>query len=106
MPADLVADTELGRPEPLRVGIARLLAELGHPVTRVADEVGVRMPSPGEAQELQIATGVPVLSVQRTAFDGSDAPVLTVSALLPGDRHELRYDVVVDAEGDSGPADG
>lgn len=98
LPADLVADTELGRPEPLRVGVERLLAEIGHPVARVADEIGVRMPSPVEAQQLQIATGVPVLSVQRTAFDGSDAPVLTISALLPGDRHALHYDVALQTD--------
>jgi len=95
LPADLVADSPLGMPGPLGTGVVRLLAELGYPIRRVADEVGVRMPSPAEAQELQIATGVPVLSLQRTAFDGADAPVLTVSALLPGDRHVLRYDAAV-----------
>lgn len=95
MSAALVADTDLGRPEPLRVGLARLLAEIGHPIGRVTDEIAVRMPSPTEAQELQIASGVPLLSVQRTAFDDSDSPVLTVMALLPGDRHALRYEVAL-----------
>jgi GntR family transcriptional regulator len=66
VPAALVADSPLGMSAPLRDGVVHLLAGLGHPVSRVADEIGVRMPSPGEAQELQIATGVPVLSVQRT----------------------------------------
>lgn len=100
MPAAMVADTELGRPEPLRVGLAHLLAELGHPLSRVTDEIGVRMPAPVEAQELQIATGVPLLSVQRTAYDRTDAPVLTVVALLPGDRHALRYDAAVGVVGE------
>lgn len=95
MPADLVADSPLGMPGPLPTGVVGLLADLGHPIRRVADEIGVRMPSPAEAQELQIATGVPVLSVQRTAFDQGDTPVLTISALLPGDRHVLRYDAAI-----------
>lgn len=95
MPAELVHDSPLGMPGPLGTGVVRLLADLGHPIARVADEIGVRMPSPAEAQELQIATGVPVLSVQRTAFDGGETPVLTIAALLPGDRHVLRYDAAV-----------
>ncbi|CAN5822923.1 GntR family transcriptional regulator [soil metagenome] len=99
MPAVMVADTALGRSEPLQMGVARLLAEIGHPVVRTNDEIGVRMPSPAEAQELQIATGVPVLTVQRTAFDDGGEPVLTVTALLPGDRHVLRYGVAVDTDG-------
>jgi GntR family transcriptional regulator len=106
LPADLVGDSPLGMPGPLATGVVGLLADLGHPIRRVADEIGVRMPSPAEAQELQIATGVPVLAVQRTAFDGRDAPVLTVSALLPGDRHVLRYDAVSTADDEfADPAD-
>lgn len=97
LPAELVADSPLGVPGTLGASVARLLDELGHPVRHVADEIGVRMPSPTEAQELQIATGVPVLAVQRTAFDDADTPVVTISALLPGDRHVLRYDAALSA---------
>lgn len=93
--ADLAADTELARSVPLRAGVAAVLADLGRPITRHSDEITVRMPSPVEAQELQIATGVPLLSVLRTAHD-ADAAVLVTSVLLPGDRHTLRYDLVVD----------
>lgn len=94
--AALVADTDLARPGPLQLGLARLLAQIGRPLARLNDEVGVRMPSPVEAQELQIATGVPVLLVQRTAYDHQDDPVLTMTALLPGDRHTLRYHLAVE----------
>ncbi len=105
MSVELIGDTDLVRPEPLRVGVARLLAEIGHPPVRVTDEIGVRMPSPAEAQELQIATGVPLLSVQRTAYDEADSPVLTASTLLPGDRHTLRYDVAVELFVEDPPPD-
>lgn len=97
LPAELVANSPLGVPGTLGASVARLLDELGHPVRHVADEIGVRMPSPSEAQELQIATGVPVLAVQRTAFDDAETPVVTISALLPGDRHVLRYDAALSA---------
>lgn len=105
LPADLVADSPLEMPGPLTTSVVGLLADLGHPIGRVADEIGVRMPSPVEAQELQIATGVPVLAVQRTAFDRHETPVLTVSALLPGDRHVLRYDAAVTTVDGGGLAD-
>lgn len=101
VPAELAGDSPLAHPGRLKTSVAGLLSELGHPVRRVSDEIGVRMPTPGEAQELQIATGVPVLTVQRTAFDGGDDPVLTVVALLPGDRHTLRYDLAVEMADDA-----
>lgn len=95
VPERLAEGTALADPAPLRAGIAEQLAELGHPVSRLSDEIGVRMPTPAEAQELQIATGVPVLTVLRTAFDPDDRAVVAVTALLPGDRHVLRYDAAV-----------
>ena len=93
--ADVVGGSSIEQPGPLRVGLASELAELGHPLARLDDEVGVRMPTPSEAQELQIATGVPVLTVLRTAFDESGTPVLAMTALLPGDRHVVRYGMTV-----------
>lgn len=93
--ADRVGGSDAERTGPLRVGLVNALAELGHRLVRLDDEVGVRMPTPGEAQELQIATGVPVLTVLRTAFDEGGLPVLAMTALLPGDRHVLRYDMAV-----------
>ena len=103
LPARLAGDSPLAHTGRLGTSVAGLLSDLGHPVQRVSDEIGVRMPTPAEAQELQIATGVPVLAVQRTAFDEADDPVLTVVALLPGDRHTLRYDLTV--ETDEAPGD-
>lgn len=101
VPAELAGDSPLAHPGRLETSVAGLLSELGHPVQRVSDEIGVRMPTPVEAQELQIATGVPVFTVQRTAFDTGDDPVLTVVALLPGDRHALRYDLAVEMGADA-----
>jgi len=98
LPAILADDSDLQRPSPLEEGIARVLERLGHPIVHHTDEITVRMPSPGEAQELQIATGVPVISVVRTTFDARDAPVCATVALMPGDRHTLRYDVIVEIQ--------
>jgi GntR family transcriptional regulator len=97
---ELAAGTALAGPGRLDTAVAHVLAGMGHPIVRMADEVGVRMPTPNEAQELRIATGVPVLAVARTVFDSDDAAVLTMAALLPGDRHVLHYDASVSLSDD------
>jgi DNA-binding GntR family transcriptional regulator len=58
------------------------------------------MPSPAEAQQLQIATGVPVMVLMRTAYDAADSPVCATVVLLPGDRHLLHYRVAVEKHHD------
>jgi len=93
-----LADEDVRRPAPLVDGIAAVLGRSGRPIVGHADEVTVRMPSPGEAQQLQIATGVPVMVLLRTAFDATDHPMCATVVLLPGDRHMLRYHVIIDNE--------
>ncbi|HSK97029.1 MAG TPA: GntR family transcriptional regulator [Euzebyales bacterium] len=101
VPEELADDGDLRRPVPLGDGIAPALERAGRPINGHVDEISVRMPSPVEAQELQIATGVPVVVLLRTSYDSTDMPVCATVALLPGDRHLLRYAVaVVVADGD------
>jgi GntR family transcriptional regulator len=92
----LSAVDEVRRPSPLLDGIAAAMERAGRPIVGHTDEVSVRMPSPGEAQQLQIATGVPVMVLLRTAFDADDAPICATLVLMPGDRHLLRYHVAVE----------
>ena len=101
MPEDL-ADDDVRRPSPLVGGVAAALERAGRPIVGHADEVTVRMPSPGEAQQLQIATGVPVIMLVRTAFDADESPVCATVVLLPGDRHMLRYHVVIEEDEPTG----
>lgn len=101
IPAAVAGDGALAKPGPLPVSIAEALDQVGHAPVRVVDDVAVRMPTPIEAQELRIATGVPVLAVQRTAFDCADTPVVTLVVALPGDRHTVRYALDLDT-GDAG----
>lgn len=96
LPEALATDNDLRRPSPLVDGIALALERSGHPIAGHVDEITVRMPSPSEAQQLQIATGVPLVMVLRTAYDASDDPVCATIVLLPGDRHMLRYNVAID----------
>lgn len=100
LPEELATDNDLRRPSPLVDGIALALERSGHSIAGHVDEITVRMPSPSEAQQLQIATGVPVVMLLRTAYDASDQPVCATIVLLPGDRHMLRYQVAIDKTAD------
>lgn len=93
-----VATDALRRPAPLPGGVLTEMARAGRPAVRHADEVTVRMPTPTEARTLRMATGVPLLSVVRTSSDAEGVPLCATVALLPGDRHAVRYEV--DAAGD------
>ena len=95
-PADLVAGSEIAQPGDVKRGTNQVLAELGHEVVRRTDEISARMPTPVEAQTLQIAGGVPVLTALRTGFDADDLPVAVYASVLPTDRHVLVYDVRCD----------
>jgi GntR family transcriptional regulator len=56
-------------------GIYARLEDNGHPLARFIEEIGARMPTPTERRALRLATGVPVLTVVRTAFDDHDVAV-------------------------------
>jgi len=96
VPEELAADDDIRRSTPLSEGIAPSLERAGRTIEGHVDEITVRMPAPVEAQELQIATGVPVVTLLRTAYDSTDVPVCATIVLLPGDRHLLRYSVLID----------
>ena len=88
----LAQGTPLLDPRPHHRGTAALLAELGHRVLRVSDDVSTRMPRPDEAARLEIGQGVPVLTHVRVSY-GERGPVRLATTILPGDRHRLRYDL-------------
>jgi DNA-binding GntR family transcriptional regulator len=95
-PERIVAGSEIVEPKDVPRGTNRVLAELGHEVVRRTDEISARMPTPVEAQALQIAGGVPVMTALRTGFDAEDQPVAVYVSILPTDRHVVVYDVRCD----------
>jgi GntR family transcriptional regulator len=84
--------TPLLDPRPYARGTAALLSELGRRPVRTVDEITTRMPDPAEAQRLEIGQGVPVLAHVRIGY-AAGGPVRVVKTILPGDRHQLRYDL-------------
>ncbi len=60
------------------------------------EEVTTRMPAPDEAAALELAEGVPLIRVARTASDELDAPVEVRDILLASDRYRLVYGIPAD----------
>ena len=91
-PLSLVQDTEIMRPEDIARGANQVLAEKGHSQVRALDEMYVRMPTPAEAQRLQLGPGTPVAYHVVTGFAEDGRPVRVVLNVLPGDRHVIAFE--------------
>lgn len=73
-------------------GVAARMAAIGHPVTRVVEEVGARAATKAEAEGLARRVGLAVLVVERTHWAGKRA-VETADIVIPGDGHRLVYEL-------------
>ncbi|MFE3328019.1 GntR family transcriptional regulator [Streptomyces sp. NPDC059176] len=89
-PAGLAEGTELASGEPLG-GSAREHLEARKKVRfdHVVERVSARLPAADEAALLDLADGVPVLSVLIVACDASGRSLQASELLLPADRQEL-----------------
>lgn len=85
----IVRGTELAAPEDTTR--EDILKEAGYEQVYDVDEIIIRMPTPSEAQQLEISGGVPVAELTRTAYTSSDKPVRVMIAVIPGDVLVLRY---------------
>ncbi|GGM84155.1 GntR family transcriptional regulator [Longimycelium tulufanense] len=104
-----IADTwvreEIGRKEV--DGTAPLLAEhdivlnngifhaLGYVQHRLDDRISVRMPTPEEADLLDLPVGSPVGQVDRVGLLEDGQPIRLISTVFPGHRLLLRYELEV-----------
>ncbi|HWD03997.1 MAG TPA: GntR family transcriptional regulator [Amycolatopsis sp.] len=75
-----------------RGGTYARLEEAGHTLGSFVEHVGARMPTPDEASLLQLADGVPVITVTRVAYGTDGTPVEMNDMVLAGDRYELSYE--------------
>lgn len=91
-PLELVQNSEIMRPDDIARGANGVLAELGYEQVRALDEIQVRMPTPDEADRLQLGPGTPVAVHLCTGFTQDSKPVRAVTNVLPGDRHVITYE--------------
>ena len=57
--------------------------------------LGRRMPTPAEVEELQLASGVPVVRVLRTVYDSEKIAVEVQETIAAADKHQFRYEVAM-----------
>jgi len=89
-PSDLAKGTALQQAGEIEAGSIGLLAQLGHPQQGFVDEVGTRMPDSREFDFFRLASGTPVLVVNRTAYS-VDRPIRLTSYIYRGDRVRLLH---------------
>ena len=93
-PLDIARGTPLELPGSIRQGVIRLLAELGYEQVSHRDEITARMPDAAEHNFFQLPAGVPLVVVDRTAYDAR-RPIRFTRYIYPADRNRLAYDIGV-----------
>ena len=92
IPAAFARGTKIEQIDTGPGGIYARLEEAGHTLNRFTEEVGARMPTPEERRALQLATGVSVLTVVRTAYDTNDVAVEVCDTVKVASAYLLEYD--------------
>ena len=91
-PLALVQDTEIMRPDDIARGANEVLAEKGFLQAQALDELHIRMPTPNEAQRLNLGPGTPVAYQIVTGYAEDGRPIRVVLNVLPGDRHVIAFE--------------
>ncbi|PXY27446.1 GntR family transcriptional regulator [Prauserella muralis] len=92
LPRELTRGTVIEEVDTGPGGAYARLEEAGHAIGHYVEDVGSRMPSPEEASTLQLAEGVPVITVTRIAYRQDGLPLEMNDMTLPADRYRLTYE--------------
>ena len=94
-PHALIAGTAVEQPEggPI-TGVVPRMDSIGQYITHVTEDVNARAPRPYEAEQLQIAPGVPVITIIRTYY-ADERPVETCDIVVAADRYTLSYTIPI-----------
>ena len=93
VPWEFARGTTMVEDNPGPGGIYARLEEAGHRLRSFAEEVTARMPTPDEARQLRLPSGVPVIVVVRTAFDTDGVAVEVCDTVMAADRYVLAYEL-------------
>jgi GntR family transcriptional regulator len=70
-----------------------ILRSIGCPQVSIRDRIGIRMPTPAEADQLDIPTGTPVGEHHRTGYGEDGQPIRHMVTVFGGDKHFLVYEL-------------
>lgn len=94
---EVAEGTAIAEAAPVEEGVLTVLERAhGKPVAYFRDELSFRMPTPREAELLDLGPGVCVVRVVRIAYDDDDVPMEAFDQLLAGDKHVLLYQVTAE----------
>lgn len=97
IPWTIAEDTGLLQEEvPHQFGIHGVLEDQGHTMTRMREDVTVRMPTPDETRLMKLRTGVPVIDLWHTSLDQNGEPFELTRFVMRGDMTGLHYDVPIE----------
>jgi GntR family transcriptional regulator len=91
LPLDIARGTPIAEPNPGPGGIYARLEELGHRLDHFEEEIRARMPTPSEVKTLNLASGVPVIHLIRTAYDTDKRAVEVCDTVMAADAYVLSY---------------
>ncbi len=96
-PYELAVQTEIMDPADIPSGSNHVFERLGYRETRNIDEFYILMPTPEEITRLDLSPGTPVACHYLTAYTADDMPLFCDVFVLPGDRHVIVYERVIDS---------
>ncbi|HVK21845.1 MAG TPA: GntR family transcriptional regulator [Actinokineospora sp.] len=91
LPRDITRDSVLEQMDTGPGGAYARIEEMGHRLTMFEELVGSRMPTSDELVSLQLAAGIPVLTVTRVAIAEGGRPVEVNDMVLSSERYQLHY---------------
>lgn len=80
----------LATPDFIPGGLQGALEQLGHRFGGADEELTARMPTPYEAEALDLGPGTPVVCVLRGSYDVDAHPVHALETICAADRHVFR----------------
>jgi GntR family transcriptional regulator len=89
-PSDIAKGTALEQAGEIGSGSVGLLADLGYPQQGFVDEIGSRMPNAREFDFFKLASGIPVIVVNRTSYS-TDRPIRLTRYIYRADRVRLLH---------------
>jgi GntR family transcriptional regulator len=91
-PMDIAGGTPLEQAGYVDKSASLVLAERGHRPAGYRDDIYARMPDPAEADFFQLASGIPLTVVSRTAYDAS-RPIRLTMYVYRADQVRLRHEM-------------
>ncbi|MEV0842227.1 GntR family transcriptional regulator [Actinocatenispora sera] len=97
IPLDVAADSVLATSAKMGKGsLYARFQERGYTLTRIREEISARMPTPEEAERLQVPDGVPVLVVVHTGLDQNNDPFEVTEFVMRADSNALDYNLPIE----------